>query len=179
VGAWVGLVIIYRQTVATKNAAKAAFLNAQAVINSQRAWIAIRTREPHIPDSFEFQAVCLVGTPAKIIHNYAKWQTVEKGQSFQPTYETEMLQFPFLIGPSDGKRKICDFSMESFKSNALLWKDIQSGDKTLYFFGKIEYTDAISIDSKGNPITHESRWCYEYVGGSIFRSGALGMNDCN
>jgi len=170
--------VFYLQTKATQEAARAALLNAQAVINSQRSWIAVRTKDPPIAGSVEFLAECLVGIPAKMIHNYANWKAVEKGQSLQPIYDTEMLQYPFLVGPSDGKKRVFEFGIESLKATAPLWSAIQNLQQTLYFFGKIEYTDGVSIDDKGNPIVHETKWCYLYIGGAIVRGGPPGMNDC-
>jgi hypothetical protein len=177
IAAMIGLGVIYVQTKATKEAARAALLNAQALINSQRPWIAIRTKEPKTPDSFEFQAICLSGIPAKIIHSYADWQTVDRGKSLQPIYKIEMLQYPFLLAPPDGPRKIYDFSVESLKANVPLWKEIQELDKTLYFLGKVEYIDELSFDSAGKHVIHETRWCYGYIGGAIFRSGPPESND--
>jgi hypothetical protein len=173
-----GIYVIWKQTEATEKAADAALLNAQAVINSQRSWIAVRTKDPPIAGSVEFMAECLVGIPAKMIHNYANWKAVEKGQSLQPIYDTEMLQYPFLVAPSDGKKRVFEFGIESLKAHASLWNDIQNLQQTLYFFGKIEYTDGVSIDDKGNPIVHETKWCYLYIGGAIVRGGPPGMNDC-
>jgi hypothetical protein len=172
------IIVFYLQTKATQDSARAALLNAQAVINSQRSWIAVRTKDPPIAGSVEFQAECLVGIPAKMIHNYAKWKAVAEGQSLQPIYDTEMLQYPFLIAPSDGKKRVFEFGIESLQANTPLWNDIQNLQQTLYFFGKIEYTDGVSIDDKGNPIVHETKWCYQYIGGAIVRSGPPGMNDC-
>jgi hypothetical protein len=128
------IVVFYLQTKATQEAARAALLNAQAVINSQRSWIAVRTKDPPIAGSVEFQAECLVGIPAKIIHNYAQWKAVKQGESLQPIYDTEMLQYPFLIAAPDGKKRVFEFGIESLQANAPLWSDIQNLQQTLLGF---------------------------------------------
>jgi hypothetical protein len=152
-------------------------LNAKALINSQRPWIAERRREPCVPDSFEFETICLSGIPAKIIHNHANWQAIDTGELLQPTYDSEMLQYPFLLAPSDGPRKLWDFSVESLRANTPLWTEIQDLRKTLYFLGRVQYVDELSFDGAGNHIVHETRWCYQYVGEQIARSGPLEAND--
>jgi hypothetical protein len=146
-----GIYVFYLQTKATQDSARAALLNAQAVINSQRPWIAVRTKDPPIAGSVEFQAECLVEIPAKMIHNYAKWKAVEKGQSLQPIYDTEMLQYPFLIAPPDGRKRVFEFDIESLQADAPLWNDIQNLQQTLYFFGKIEYIDGFPLTAKETP----------------------------
>jgi hypothetical protein len=82
-----------------------------------------------------------------------------------------MLQYPFMLAQPDGARRIGDFGIDTLKANAPLWQQIQALEKSLYFLGKVEYVDAISVESDGKPIVHETTWCYEYIGGSITRSG--------
>src|SRR4029077_1880455 len=76
--------VFYLQTKATQDSARAALFNAQAVVNSQRPWIAVRRKEPCIPDSFVFEAICLSGIPARIIQSYVDWQAVDTGDALQP-----------------------------------------------------------------------------------------------
>jgi hypothetical protein len=169
--------ISHKTLKAIEDQGKHALLNAQALINSQRPWITVKTKEPPTPGSFTFEAICLSGIPAKIICSYADWQTVDRGQSLQRIYKTKMLQYPFPLAPPDGAKKIWDFSIESLKADTSLWEEIQALDKTLYFLGKVEYTDGISFDGAGKHIVHETRWCYEYIGGAIARSGPPEASD--
>jgi len=171
------VIVSFLTFLAVKNTVKVSQLQTKAMVNSQRPWIAVRKKDPPIAGSVEFEAECLVGIPAKIIHNYAHWKAVKKGESLQPVYETEMLQYPFLIAPPDGKKRVFEFGIDSLQANGPMWHDIQNLDQTLYFYGKIQYTDGASIDDGGNPIVHETKWCYVYVGGAIVRGGPEGFND--
>ncbi len=170
-------VAVKKQTAIAKIAADAALLNAKALINSERPWIAVRRKEPFTADVFLFEVVCVSGIPAKIIEIYADFQAVDRGQSLQLIYEKRMLHYPLMLAPPDGPKKIWDISGDILKANAPLWKAIQDQSKFLYFLGKVEYTDGISFDENGNKIIHETRWCYEYIGGGIARSGPPQFND--
>jgi hypothetical protein len=169
--------ISHKTLKAIEDQGKHALLNAQALINSQRPWIAVRRKEPHISGSFVFEAICVSGIPAKIIQSYAGFQAVDSGQSLQPTYKTEMLQYPFMLAPPDGAKKIWDIEDSILKANEPLWKDVCDLKKTLYFLGKVEYIDSVSFDGNGKAVVHETRWCYEYISGALSRSGPSECND--
>jgi hypothetical protein len=172
------VIVSFLTFLAVRNTVKVSQLQTKATVNSSRPWIAIKIKEPPAPNEFTFEAICLSGTPAKIIHNYADLQVIDSSKSPQPVYKTDMMQYPRIFANTDGKFKIYDYSIESVKANVPQWAEIQSLQKTLYFFGKIEYVDGVSFDDAGKHIIHESRWCFEYnIGGHIFRSGPLEMND--
>lgn len=61
------LPLIRRQTKATEDAAKAALLNAQAVIHSERPWVTLSIREEEV-DVFSFHLKNVGRTPAEILH---------------------------------------------------------------------------------------------------------------
>lgn len=99
------IVVFYLQTKTTQDAARAARFNAMAVVNSQRPWIAVRRKEPHFSNTFVFEVVCISGIPAKIMQIYADFQTVAPGESLQPVYKAEKLQYPYMLGSRTARKR--------------------------------------------------------------------------
>jgi hypothetical protein len=149
------------QTIQTKAAAKAALLNAQAVINAERAWMVARIEAEIIPDS---EGVRLVRFTVRCLNN---------GRT--PAFLLEMANHGVVLPreqvlPEDrfpwGKENVVVWSSEGVplqpeefllrRNSSTIAPDLQRlihGQDWLWVYGYIKYRDAF-----GNP--HETRYCF-------------------
>lgn len=157
-----------------KSAADAALLNAQAVINAERPWIVVTARRSKDQEEFTVWGDVQGRTPAKIVSGWGDFVTVPNTESQgvdnlpdEPVYKKdgttvlpyEMLavqgQFPFSIYVLNIATRI--------KPQIELWKRIDTFEEVLFMFGKLVYTDILTKDAGGEPIEHETRWCFQYI----------------
>ncbi len=151
-----------------RDAADAARLNAQAVINAERAWIVV-TAEASEPDVFEFRAKNVGKTPAKFVSSFCEMSVLDRSDKLpaEPTYKTEMydgLQ-PTLFPPTDARaifRKDLRKSQLSLLDEELL-RCISAGFKEVYFFGSLSYVDTLAPEKDGKPVFHETKWCFKLI----------------
>jgi hypothetical protein len=140
----------------TKQAAKAAQLNAQAVINTERAWIVIHI-EPTTLNQFSFKATNIGKTPAKLISIYHSQLTVPRGEKLEiPKEYWQEGGNDFYIQPSffppTASRTVSQHRFESLPK------------RTIYFLGRIVY----SITLEGTTNTpRKTRWLYMSMEGAL------------
>jgi hypothetical protein len=141
------------------DSAKAALLNAQAVINSERPWMFIATnpavgnpRETHV----KFTAVNRGRTPAEIIAYTGDFTYAEKAEDLDPAphYGLAGLELAH-------KKYMCtgdSFEVFDFDCSAIIsqqqWEENQRNRKRLIFIGHVVYRDLITRDK------HETCYCY-------------------
>lgn len=157
------LIVIAKQTSETRKAAEAALLNAQTVINAERAWIAIRVESPG-PNSFQFKAVNVGNTPAKIISIHGRWLPVNRRDTLQLPPDEELNGClistpPCFLPPT--------VSCDAFQCNIMDAHGEVSAEEWMnhlrlplvdvFFFGKIRYYDVINAEPK---VLHETKWLY-------------------
>ena len=178
---------IRKQTKIAWDAATAAFLNAQAVINSEQPWLTISLQEiPYaggnsdLPNLFAFRATNKGRTPAKIISGtldhvfannmdalpqepaYLSYFTYPY-QSFLTQDEHFDIHPPFMPTAIINSRAIGD---RMFNPNQIL-----------FFYGRIIYDDVLGKNRPGGA-RHETRWCFAYdVAARFVRTGSAKYDD--
>jgi len=156
-----------KTTIVSKKATEAALQNAQAVINTERAWIVISV-ESIVRNQFSFRATNVGKTPAKIISIYGSQLIVNRSEKLKIPEEygreggnTFNILPSFL--PPTANRIFFQCSIEDLRgrNSVKVWLNyLAKGYFTAYFLGRIVY----SIPLEGAVDTpHETRWLYMYV----------------
>lgn len=161
---WLGV-----QTRANARAAQAALFGAQAVINAERAWIVVSVESPE-PNEFNFRATNVGKTPAKIKSIWSSPITFWRDSELEippdeKTGESLLSTPPCLLPPTDSQIVLrCDIGKlgpgqyVGPDASARVQNDIQKGFRSLYFYGRIIYSD--TLDDKS---IHETKWLYWYL----------------
>lgn len=152
---------------AAKHTADFALLNAQAVINAERAWVIVGPTS-NKRDFYTFNAVNVGQTPAKLVRSFA--DVIVLGHTTHlppsPDYQTQRLEgmTPSLCLPKD-RRVVFEISAEAISRvkypqgnappNHLEFMEI-------YFFGKVIYEDTLNTGKtpESSPV-HETKWCFK------------------
>jgi hypothetical protein len=150
-------------------AANAAFLNAQAVINSERPWLFMVTNKPEqdpLKTWVRFSVVNRGRTPAEVTFFSGDF-TYSHPDSLKPspTYALEGNEFAhkkYLV-PDDPPLEVYDFACGAILQDDDRWKTMRRDGVRLFFFGHVLYRDLITREE------HETRYCYwlspaEWVG---------------
>jgi hypothetical protein len=154
--------ILERQTKATEDAAKAALLNAKAVIASERPWVVVSPEKSN-EAAFAFRITNRGRTPAQIESVTLDWtfDSYHDSSRMPPNYRTRIYPPHKLIAPSGGFDLYVKDHPDSTIERAELKERVAQGNQFLIYDGKITYWDALS--GEGNErILHETVWCYYY-----------------
>ena len=168
------LIVVFWQTIQTKVAAKAALLNARAVINAERAWLVVKIKSD--PSSSRFpkenfiNVLTNVGrTPAKLksIHIQHTVVGLADGLPVPPVYgprwAISVPENTFVVGQDDLRIGI------PLTPGEALWKHNpnRAGDTPEFFvwYGRITYEDVFRTQGATPQEIHETRWCYAWVVG--------------
>ena len=145
---------------AAKTGAKAALLNARAVINSERPWIVveIESLDTHFNTKYLVVAKNKGRTPAEIVDGICG----AGAYKIEDSAPTEERMAPFLVSPqpltvSDGRIEIKEIVTTSH-----LTENAKSLGKILTAFGKIRYWDMFTDRSQPNAAPYETQWCLTY-----------------
>jgi hypothetical protein len=153
------------QAAETRKAAEATQRSIEVTIHMQRARIGIRWRPiKDAPNAFEFHAVNLGNTNAKLIYARGFFVTLEGGQPLPttPPYVTAVERQKFIISwlsPGNDFR----LNVQENRIERPMVLDLQDGGKrndirlrghTVWAYGRICYEDGI------NPEMREKRFCY-------------------
>jgi hypothetical protein len=177
-GIWVAL----RALKPSENAADAAKLNAQAVIDSERPWIVVKVWPSEKQGQFFFEATNTGRTVAIIISNWTDeiWVKAPDNEFPDPPKWKNPATFPMLLAPNDSFviNALGSFPDEVIKSRGNPAHVIEF----LIFCGRIEYRDVMHKESDGKGL-HESRWCFSYaknpvLGQKFLAAGPKQYNDC-
>jgi hypothetical protein len=160
---------LQHQTIATRKAAEAARLNAQAVINAERPWVVVtEKREGTAGIASIFYSRVRGRTPAIIISNWADHIYVDDPQHLPipPRYGDEGAVFAAQpLVTSDDTPSIA-FQFSSDLTLKALTEEKRSRinymEEWLCVYGRVRYTDLLAKDAQGRPVVHETRWCYVY-----------------
>jgi len=174
----VGLItcgVIGWQSWETRRAAKAALLNAQALINAERPWIVMTAKRTGTENTDEFMIYGEVQgrSPAKIISGWGDHITIPQVQGYkassdglpdEPPYNSETaLTYEMLAVPGQTPFLVYAFRVSHISSDVELWRRIGAFEEVLFLFGRLIYTDILTKDSNGKPTEHETRWCFQYT----------------
>jgi hypothetical protein len=171
---------------AGSESAKAALLNAQAVINAERPWILIRGQAFEVKDVSSVVATNCGRTPAKITTiSLDSWKIVPSNTDLplRPIYQTPTsLPTPIVLLPEGTTYvyTLSELDVRRICHTDLQWNRVQSGEDMLYVFGVIYYEDLLNSPTRAS---HETRWCCRYLPGTpspsnrLVLSGSPGYND--
>lgn len=159
------------QTLINGEVAAATKINAEAVINSERAVLLVSHNAPPGPDTwiFKFEATNHGRSPAEIVWTF-----------FEPTplgRDEPLPEWPIYERPeghifmhrewvrSGGSVPVGEGYYAEAVANMVpgLWEELRSGKRKLWLYGVVRYRDKVSSD------IHETRFCY-------WKSPANGVN---
>jgi hypothetical protein len=144
------------QTIATKKAAEAALLNAQALVNSERPWLIAEVEKDSVMPHFYHLRITNYGrTPARFLSGDASHTIVERPDllPIPPSYPSPIvLPTQLLIAPNKG------FLVPHGYSISHLLQMPDAVNKVLVIYGRVLYEDMIVTG-----VEHETRWCFGYV----------------
>jgi hypothetical protein len=156
-------------TAAAKDGASFALLNAQAVINAERAWIMVQPTSSK-RGVYTFLAQNVGQTPAKLITSFADFIVLghTTNPPATPDYKTQRLEgmTPTLCLPKD-MRIIFEISADAIGRIKYPRGDAPPNHlefMEIYFFGKIVYEDTLNTGKtpESNPL-HETKWCFKLL----------------
>jgi hypothetical protein len=176
------VILMKEQTAVAEKSAKAALLNAQAVINSERPWLLIAPKRSGKGEytGIAFYAVNRGRSPAEIINSGFKMVT--------PRFEEELPDEPnFGEGAAPNAQWVHtkwlapgdDYTANSYnvsyivQGNPELWTELNNGTRQLVLMGFVRYRDTISNE------IHESKYCYGVASNApdgLYMTGPLGYN---
>ena len=144
--------------------ARAAFLAAKAVINTERPWLVIDIKRVEFCH-LAITATNVGRTPANIMSIHGVIGCAKEGERLPDTpeyvHESSIRIHPRLLPPNATR-----IIHEQMSAIYMSFQDqIESGVFKLYYIGKIVYSDALpNAETDSQPSQHESRWCYQLVG---------------
>jgi hypothetical protein len=151
----------------TRKAARAALLNAQAVINAERAWLTVKIQKD--PNSPPFPIENFINvlnnrgrTPAVVISIHIQYEFVSAPDLMPvpPVYKWQVStpERMFVVGESDLPIGVgLDPKKQIF---------VQSiADKFLVWYGRVIYEDVFGEQGVARRQPHETRWCYAWIAG--------------
>ena len=149
---------------AAKNNAEAASLNAESVMNSERAWLVMQPDTFKLEPSRKFDWVIKnVGkTTARIVETNMrcrKCTSLEKILADPPEYKDPICAHGIPIAPGDSAQFWSYIEAQPRDSDGMTAQDvaeIQSGKAELVAYGFVKYLDSFGEE-------HESRFCYYYA----------------
>jgi hypothetical protein len=160
------ILYLWLTVIATKDNAKAAFRNAQALINAERPWLVVNTffKEKDLT-LFHFGCRNQGNTPAKIISVSAELRFVDLLDNLPkpPIYSCPTtLPDLHLIVHTDSFEIEKGINPESFLSQNAEMRSLVYDDRVfLVYYGNVVYRDILYEDSSREG-EHETRWCFIY-----------------
>ncbi len=153
---------IKQEEIGVKKIADAALLNAQAVINAERAWMAVTVETSSRDDSFCFFSCLNQGrTPAKIVGGSSTHVFIEKPDDLPvpPKYVGifAMPENTFIVN-RDSFRIPPEFDPDDIINRSDKGELVKNRAEFLIFYGRILYEDVFV----GAKVIHETGWCYAY-----------------
>jgi hypothetical protein len=148
--------ILIVQSVIGNRAAKAALLNATALVNSERAWLVAEVvKNDRMPHLFEVQITNHGRTPAEFIRGDATHAFIELPENLPvpPVYNSPIvIPRQTLIVTDKG------FAIPHGYSMVHILARPDAAGKVFVIYGRILYSDTIIPT-----VEHETRWCFGYV----------------
>ncbi len=157
-----------RQTKATEDSAKAALLNAQALITSERPWllISIESYGVSLEDETPLSPVYIVKarnqgrTPAELIEGHCSCK-LQSAYGFTPSDD----MFDPFYAPNENLTVAgAEFLIRKFVPDAIVSeKDMEGMEpKMLYVYGKLLYWDTFKDRNDPRNVPYLTRWSFTY-----------------
>ena len=163
VGGFIGIGLLIWQSILSRRSANAAWLNAQAVISSERPWITIISRQEAF--SYSFWANNQGRTPAEIISLSVECRAVDNinGLPPEPEYTNERTPAVSLLVPTNPEAPDLELlPVEDVIDFANKEKPKGKWDtKAFVFYFRIRYKNVLSQIDPSVP-DYETRKCYCY-----------------
>jgi hypothetical protein len=148
--------------------AEAARLNAQAVINAERAWIIVTSRKIEAL-TFDIEITNVGNTPAEFVSSFCEISVFERGNLLprDPVYKTVSYQGlqPVLFPPKDTRiiwRKNVREAMKGQTPEQWI-KSLVNGIQEMYLWSCLQYTDSLAVEKDGKPTIHGTRWSFKFM----------------
>jgi hypothetical protein len=164
--------VILWQTQQTKKAADAALLNAQAVINSERAWIAFSI-DAEYDTSYRISIHNHGRCPARINYLYAPWSCVPSSDELPlpPAYPVDNEVFEYVLHPGQDKfldrKELVTFT----RIAGFDWEEVRTGSRNIQLICCLRYSDGVSPEPRETRIAFRynvPRRYWETVGGVAY-----------
>lgn len=150
---------------ASKDAASAALLNAQTLINAERPWIVINVESP-APNQFHFKATNVGRTPARITAIYGHPLIVRRNRP-EPTPDFEgtesLLSTPPCLLPSTTSCTALRCNIEELHGSDSVedfLRYVTSGLFEIWFYGRVIYFDTLEPPPQ---TSHDTKWLFWYL----------------
>jgi len=152
--------------IAAKDGAKAAFLNAQAVINVERPWLLESISRSKYSDRIWSVSIRNAGnTPAKIVDGYWCLSKMSGDFKLPIDHDRYLLLLQSTVMVKEDSFKVEGPDMRVLHSDARGGFRESPSDrefKFLYFHGNVEYWDMFTDRSAPGVKPHVTQWCYVY-----------------
>jgi len=150
---------ITKSVAATQNTANAALLNAQAIINAQRAWISVKLRR-YAEEAFTLSIHNHGRTPGEITLVKHLDKYVPTISDFEPDSNYEEIAeqlYRKIIVPGEiwEAGGFWDDNLRLIMPDEL-YKEVKSSRQRYFIYGVVEYKDTVIGD------LHETRFCFWY-----------------
>jgi hypothetical protein len=170
--AWLTLLKIERQTktgevaaLAAKAGAEAALLNAQAVINAERAWIVIDVESP-APNQFNFIATNTGRIPADVKSIWATSIVTKNREKLNVPIDEKtgesLINTPPCLIPPNAKQIVLRCNIDEMDKHGTFGRNLtfSRGFAELRFYGRILYSDILQ---PAESAPYETKWLYWQV----------------
>jgi hypothetical protein len=165
-----------RSARAAESAAEAALLNAQAVINAERAWIVVKIqKDPNSPpfpiENFMNVLTNEGRTPAVLrsIHIQHTFVSLPDDLPVPPIYGPRWLvsipERTFVVGQNDLRIGIGLDPQKAIFLHQRKPTPADDAQEFLVWFGRIIYEDVFGAQGAATGELHETRWCYAWIAG--------------
>ena len=173
------------QSYETRKAAEAALLNAQAIINAERAWLTITIQKDASIKSPTTKFVNVLlnegRTPARLktIHIDQTFASSPDQLPIPPRYKG-VIAVPenmFVVG-NNGFPIGITFDPKKILFLSHKMGTVENAQEFLIFYGRITYEDVFNVKG-GEVIEHETCWCYAWTpweGGKFVKAGPAEYN---
>jgi len=151
------LLVIGWQSTETRNAAQAALLNAQAVINAERPWI-VMVVEPHATmGGFAIHVKNKGRTPARVVAAYIGWDAVEGISNLpqDPPYRPGSLMQDRMVVADETVWAVWFHREMMRKDFGDDFEKALNGKRPIFVFGKVLYRDVLNPETI---LPYETRW---------------------
>jgi hypothetical protein len=161
--------------------AKAAYLNAQAVINSERPWLTVSLQEiPNNNGMFTFRITNKGRTLAKVISGTSDFIFAGNMDSLpkEPIYIRPFI-YPYqsFLTQDEYFDVFPPFMPNVIINNRSITDKMFNPTQILFFYGQIIYEDVLGKD-RPDGARHETRWCFGYDAAARFiRTGSAAYDE--
>jgi hypothetical protein len=148
------------QTKATETAANAALLNAQAVINAERAWLRIDIQpDKNNSACWILSAINKGKTPSELIEGYSACVLHPVDGNFVPL---DNLMHPFIAPIRTLTVTDDSFVIQRIRPENYPIDNNSYPPMALSIYGRIVYWDTLTDKTTKDAKRHETRWCLTY-----------------